>query len=216
MAETTDASNSSNALADAADALLQLPHNAQKTSNNVAANYSNGSRGKNKATGAPTSRLPPEPTAGKRAPDEPLAAHARGDGGGADALAKSTAKSPFSKGCAPELDEFMFGWRPKTSATGGLPNITNEPRKPVDLGTMARNGAECKSGIMAHQDIVVDLTNQRQKKYLVGDDRKSHMPRGEDMYAHTAECLRQAEGAKLERGGWMGGDAWFGYPAPKP
>ena len=26
----------------------------------------------------------------------------------------------------------------------------------------------------------------------------------------TAECLRQAEGAGLEEGGWMGGDAWFG------
>ena len=108
------------------------------------------------------------------------------------------------------LDESMFGWRPKTSATGGLPNITNEPRKPVDLGTMACNGAKCKTGIMAYQDIVEDLTNQRQKKYLVGDDTKSHMPKGEDMYAHTAECLRQAKGAKLEEGGGMGGDAWFG------
>jgi hypothetical protein len=31
------------------------------------------------------------------------------------------------------LDESMSGWRPKTSARGGLPNITFEPRKPVSL-----------------------------------------------------------------------------------
>jgi len=27
---------------------------------------------------------------------------------------------------------------------------------------------------------------------------------------HTAEVLRQAEGANVLRGGWVGGDAWFG------
>ena len=36
------------------------------------------------------------------------------------------------------LDESMSGWRPKTSKTGGLPNISHEPRKPVDLGTMMK------------------------------------------------------------------------------
>ena len=52
------------------------------------------------------------------------------------------------------LDESMCGWRPKTTATGGLPNITFEPRKPKNLGTMVKNGAECISGIMTHHDIV--------------------------------------------------------------
>ena len=30
------------------------------------------------------------------------------------------------------------------------------------------------------------------------------------MSAHTAEVLRQADGAALEEDGWVGGDAWFG------
>ena len=44
------------------------------------------------------------------------------------------------------LDESMSGWRPKTSAKGGLPSISFEPRKPVSLGTMLRNGADPESG----------------------------------------------------------------------
>ena len=107
------------------------------------------------------------------------------------------------------LDESMSEWRPKTSKTGDLPNISHEPRKPVDLGTMTKNGAECKTGILVFNDVVQDFVNQRKKKYLVGDTN-SHMPQGEQMYSHVAECLRQAEGANLEPGGWMGGDAWFG------
>ncbi len=35
------------------------------------------------------------------------------------------------------LNESMSGWRSKTTKTGGLPNITVEPRKPVNLGTQA-------------------------------------------------------------------------------
>ncbi|KAL7525905.1 hypothetical protein ACHAXR_002386, partial [Thalassiosira sp. AJA248-18] len=110
------------------------------------------------------------------------------------------------------LDEAMSGFRPKTSKTGGLPNLTHEPRKPVDLGTMLKDGAEGKTGIFAYHDIVQDLNNQRRKKYLVGDEdeTRSHMPKGEDILQHVAECLRQCEGAGLEEGGWVGGDAWFG------
>ena len=105
------------------------------------------------------------------------------------------------------LDESMSGWRPKTSKTGGLPNISYEPRKPVELGTMARDAAECTSGVMAFLDIVQDIVNQRRKKYT-GDP--SHMPKGENVYVHVAETLRQAEGAGLKKGGWLCGDAWFG------
>lgn len=109
------------------------------------------------------------------------------------------------------LDESMSGWRPKTSKTGGLQNISHEPRKPVDLGTMIKNGAECITGIMAFNDIVQGPVQQREKKYLSEETKtKTHMPNGEDMYCHIAECLRQAEGAQLREGGWMGGDAWFG------
>lgn len=107
------------------------------------------------------------------------------------------------------LDESMSGWRPKTSKTGGLPNITHEPRKPVPLGTMFRNAVEGFTGIFAHHDIVEDLTSQRMKKYLQ-EDNDSLLPMSEPIKAHVAEVLRQAEGAKVEKGGWVGGDAWFG------
>jgi hypothetical protein len=46
------------------------------------------------------------------------------------------------------LHEVMSGWRPKTSKLGGLPNYTYEPRKPVTLGAMFRNGVECILGIL--------------------------------------------------------------------
>ena len=61
------------------------------------------------------------------------------------------------------LNESMCGWRPKTSATGGLPNITFEPRKPKNLGTMVKNGAECITGFMTHHDIVQAPGDQEKK-----------------------------------------------------
>ena len=74
---------------------------------------------------------------------------------------------------------------------------------------MARNGLDTITGIFAHHDIVEDLTAQRCKRYLQSDN-VAHLPQGEELYVHVAECIRQVEGAKLERGGWLGGDAWFG------
>jgi hypothetical protein len=50
------------------------------------------------------------------------------------------------------LDESMSGWRPKTSKFGGLPNIIFEPHKPMPVGTMFWNGAECFSGVLVFQD----------------------------------------------------------------
>ena len=110
------------------------------------------------------------------------------------------------------LDETIWGWRPKTSATGGMPNITYEPRKPVDLGAMARNGVEGITGIMAFQDPVADLTSQRLKPHMQ-DDNVLHLPGGGTLPVHCAEVLRQAEGAHIERGGWVCGDTWFGSVA---
>lgn len=107
------------------------------------------------------------------------------------------------------LDESMSGWRPKTSKTGGLPHISYEARKPVPLGTMLRNSVECTTGIFVHHDIVESSTDQWKKKYS-DPPTKSSLPRGEMVSYHTAEVLRQAEGANVLRGGWVGGDAWFG------
>jgi hypothetical protein len=39
------------------------------------------------------------------------------------------------------LDESIIGWKPKTSKLGGLPKITFEPRKPLDLGLQLKNSA---------------------------------------------------------------------------
>ena len=61
------------------------------------------------------------------------------------------------------LDESMSGWRPKTTKLGGLPNYTFEPRKPVPLGTMFRNGVECISGVLVVQDVVQLLEHQAWK-----------------------------------------------------
>jgi hypothetical protein len=113
------------------------------------------------------------------------------------------------------LDESMSGWRPKTSAYGGLPNITFEPRKPVNLGTQLKNGVECLSGIFAFQDVVMAPEVQRRKKFYYSDVdnlimESTSLPKSPDMQAHTAEVLRQVEGAGVKEGGWCGGDAWFG------
>lgn len=105
------------------------------------------------------------------------------------------------------LDESMSGWRPKTSKLGGLPNYTYEIRKPVPLGTMFRNSAECISGVLVFQD-VVQLPEVQSRKLYYGD--KSHLPGNVEIGAHTAEVLRQVRGAQVKPGGWVGGDSWFG------
>jgi hypothetical protein len=105
------------------------------------------------------------------------------------------------------MDESMSAWRPKTSATGGLPNVMFEPRKPKPLGTMFKNGVEATTGIMVTQDVVEGSAAQKDKKY-VGD--MSSLPMKEPIMAHVAETLRQCESSNLADGGWVGGDAWFG------
>ena len=66
------------------------------------------------------------------------------------------------------MDESMPAWHPKTSATGGLPNITFKLRKPKSLGTMFKNGFEVTMGIIVMQDVVEGSAAQSDKKY-VGD-----------------------------------------------
>ncbi len=80
----------------------------------------------------------------------------------------------------------MSAWRLKTTKTGGLPNITFEPRKPKPLGTMLKNGVEATAGIMVTQDIVEGADAQKVKKYN-GDE--SSLPRKEPIMAHVAARL---------------------------
>ncbi len=105
------------------------------------------------------------------------------------------------------LDESMSGWRPKTSKFGGLPNYTYEPRKPVPLGTMFRNGVECMSGVLVHQDVVQLSEVQSRKDFF---NELSHLPGEVYINVHASEVLRQVSGAGIPEGGWVGGDAWFG------
>jgi hypothetical protein len=105
------------------------------------------------------------------------------------------------------LDESMSGWRPKSTKTGGLPKLSWEPRKPVPLGTMFRNGLECMSGILVFQDVVQAAEVMNQKEYF---GEKSSMPNSMEIPAHAAEVLRQIKGENVVEGGWVGGDAWFG------
>lgn len=113
------------------------------------------------------------------------------------------------------LDESMSAWKPKTSKLGGLPNITNEPRKPVDLGTQLRNGVECFTGILMFQDVVMGAEMQKKKQFYYSDAENmireiSNLPKKEEVSVHTSEVLRQVQGAGVPSGGWVGGDAWFG------
>ena len=52
----------------------------------------------------------------------------------------------------------------------------------------------------------MNLEFQYTKKY---QDRTSRMPDKPPIKTHTAEVLRQVEGAGVVEGGWVGGDAWF-------
>jgi hypothetical protein len=77
----------------------------------------------------------------------------------------------------------------------------------VPLGTMFRNGVECLTGCLVFQD-VVQMPEKQSLKSFFGDE--SHMPNKTPIPAHTAEVLRQVEGADVVEGGWVGGDSWFG------
>ena len=88
--------------------------------------------------------------------------------------------------CFAVLDESMSGWRPKTSAMGGLPNITFELQKPKKLGTMIHNSAECITGMIIHHDIMQSSAEQAKKKYV---DEKSSLPKGEKIHVHVVEVL---------------------------
>jgi hypothetical protein len=66
----------------------------------------------------------------------------------------------------------------------GLPNYTYEPRKPVPLGAMLRNGVECISGILVFQDVVHNPELQSRKDF---HGEKSSLPGQPPITAHTAE-----------------------------
>jgi hypothetical protein len=104
------------------------------------------------------------------------------------------------------LDDSMSGWHPKTTMTGGLPKLTWEPIKPVPLGIMFRNGVEASTGILVYQSVVQHAEVMNQLVYYA---ERSSLLNGVEIGAHTAEVLRQVEGAYVVDGRWVGGDTWF-------
>ena len=104
------------------------------------------------------------------------------------------------------LDESMSGWRPNSSKLEGLSNISFEPRKPVPLGAMFKNGVECISGVFTYQGVVMGVEVQQHKTYF-GDN--SIVPGQQIIPSHSAKVMRQVDGANVPPNGWVGGDAWF-------
>jgi hypothetical protein len=51
------------------------------------------------------------------------------------------------------IDESMCAWKPRTTPTGGLPNISFIQRKPKPLGTEFKNSADGESGVMLFLEI---------------------------------------------------------------
>ncbi len=98
-------------------------------------------------------------------------------------------------------DESMSAWRPRTTALGGLPNISFVVRKPEPLGTEFKTCACPITGIMTMMEIQRGKEGMKEKK-----DNK-------DLGATTGCTLRLLE-ATIPEGNneshGIRGDAWFG------
>jgi len=71
---------------------------------------------------------------------------------------------------------------------------------------MFRNGVEAVTGILVFHDIARTPEFQSKKDF---QEEPSHMPDNSLIPTHTAEVMRQVDGAGMKKG-WVGGDAWFG------
>ena len=83
-------------------------------------------------------------------------------------------------------------------ANGGVCPITGEKvGKPFQI-------LNC---VLVFQDIVMTSEIQQEKKFF---GEHSIVPGQETIPSHTSEVMRQVEGAKIPKNGWVCGDAWFG------
>ena len=103
------------------------------------------------------------------------------------------------------MDELMSAWRPRTTRTGGLPNITHIPRKPEPLGTEFKCVTCSKSNIMLHLELQRGREGMR--------DSEHHRELGA-----TAACTVRLSEVCKQRNDLvdddntlvMKGDSWFG------
>ena len=79
---------------------------------------------------------------------------------------------------------------PDESMSGWLPNVPFEPRRPVSLGTILRNGARGMMGSLVYKDVVKN--NERQGRKVCMNE-ESALPDGFRVNTHAAEVLRQVE-----------------------
>jgi hypothetical protein len=62
-------------------------------------------------------------------------------------------------------DESMSAWHPRTTALGGLPNISYIIRKPEPLGTEFKTTACPITGCMLHMEIQRGKEKMKEKQY---------------------------------------------------
>lgn len=100
------------------------------------------------------------------------------------------------------VDESMSAWRPRTTVTGGLPNLSFIARKPEPLGTEFKNSACPVLGVIRHLEI------QR------GKEGMRHQDHNATLGATTGCTIRLLERSipedeRTERF-CIQGDSWFG------
>ena len=70
-----------------------------------------------------------------------------------------------------------------------------------------RDGCGATAGVLVHQDVVESVEAQRGKEF---DGGPPALPSDVKTNAPAAEAPGQVKGAKIPKGGWVGGGAWFG------
>jgi hypothetical protein len=96
-------------------------------------------------------------------------------------------KKVFARVIAISLDESMIEWRPKTSKSHRLPNISYVPT--LSFESEARSGTKLINGAEMHQDITMAPPLQRKKEFCT---TKSVIPGVGCLPHYVAEVLRQA------------------------
>jgi len=99
-------------------------------------------------------------------------------------------------------DESMSAWRPRTTALGGLPNISFVVRKPEPLGTEFKTSACPVTGVMTMMEIQRGKEGMKEKRY------------NRELGATTGCTLRLLEDSipadEQDQAHGIRGDAWFG------
>ena len=126
-------------------------------------------------------------------------------------------------------DENMIEWCPKSTKTGGLPNLTHEKRKPTPLGTMLRSVLDHGSRVMMAMEVMEPPAAMHVKPHFVESGSSLHVSQCMRMWdmlggdetelvpnPHSQEGRAAAARGevplrkKVLRGAHFRGDAFFG------